>query len=116
MAKAKAKLNNIERLEELAEMYGVQDNPLFLTTLDRYKTQIKVIDTMREALDDAGAIVEKEYVKGRENVYAHPLIKEMPKACDSANKTADMLLKIINSLGAVTETKDPLMEFLGGDS
>ena len=114
MARGRASLKNIDKLKGLAEQYGVENNPLFLTTLDRYTTQMMVIESMREALDAESTIVEKEYVKGRGNVYAHPLIKELPKACDSANKTADMLLKIIDTLGEKKKAVDPLLEFIGG--
>jgi hypothetical protein len=107
--------SNIDRLRSMAEDHGVGENALFLTTLDRYIVQQRIIDMIREELDKSDTTVSKEYVKGRENVYAHPLVKELPKHSDSANKTADLLLKIITSLGEVqAETGDGFESFVEG--
>lgn len=99
MAKQAKKSNNVERIKQMAAEYGCADNALFLTTLDQYIVQQRVIDMIREELDGSDAAISKEYVKGRENLYAHPLIKELPKHSDSANRTAELLLKIITALG-----------------
>ena len=40
-------------------------------------------------------------MKGRENVMANPLVKELPKHMDSANKTLGMMLNIIEGMGGV---------------
>lgn len=103
-----ARSTNINKLKRLAKQYGCEDNPLFLTTLDQYIVQQRVIESIKQTLDESEVAVSKEYVKGRENIYAHPLIKELPKHSDSANKTADMLLKIIQTVGNV---KNPSSSF-----
>lgn len=106
------KKTNIEKLKNLAKQYGCEDNPLFLTTLDQYVVQQRVIESIRDALDASEVAVSKEYVKGRENLYAHPLIKELPKHSDSANRTADMLLKIIQTVGNIKDKSDSFDGFL----
>ena len=87
--------SNIDKLRELASQTGCDSNPLFATALDQYVVQLRVIDLIRHELDNADLAVSKEYVKGRENLYAHPLVKELPKHSDSATKTAAFLWNMI---------------------
>ena len=99
-------------LLRLAEEYGVDDNALFLSAAKEYEIQRKVISTIEEALSNGDPIVVKEYVKGRENTSAHPLIKELPKHIDSANKTLRTMLDIIEGLGVKKSVGNKLDEFL----
>ena len=57
-------------------------------------------------------MMTKEYVKGRENVYSHPLVKELPKHSDSANRTAATILDIIKTFGKEPVQKGKLEEFM----
>lgn len=85
---------------EMAKSYGVENNAMFLTALNQYCTQQKVIETINKVLlEEDSLITTKEYVKNRENVYAHPLIRELPKHSDAANRTASVILDIIKTLG-----------------
>ena len=115
MSRAAGNKKDIKELEEMAARYGVQDNALFKSTLDRYITQQRVIDSIKRAIDEDDVTVTMEYVKGRENAYMHPAVKELPRHADSANKTADMLLKIIMSLGDKNHDIDALMDDLEDD-
>nr|DAX39483.1 MAG TPA: terminase small subunit [Caudoviricetes sp.] len=102
-----------------AEERGVENNFLFVTTFDRYLTQIKILEELKPSIEAEGMTVTKEYVKGRKNVYTNPAISEYNKTTDSANRTVTTLVKIINGFGSNTEKeeKDPLIELLnGGDS
>ena len=57
-------------------------------------------------------IVTKEYVKGRENVCVHPLVQEIPKHVDCANRTLGIIGKIIVERGKEKpDGEDPLNEF-----
>lgn len=101
-----------DNLIELAKSYNVQDNALFVSAAKQYDVQMKVIDMIQNQLEDDGSAVStKEYVKGRENVYANPLIKELPKHSDSANRTLQTMLDIITKLGHKTETESALSKF-----
>lgn len=115
MPKTSVKKTDIKELKALAEKYGVEDNALFQSTLNRYITQQRVIDSIEKAIDEDDVTVTKEYVKGRENAYMHPAVKELPRHADSANKTADMLLKIITSLGDMRHEADALLDALEND-
>lgn len=99
-------------LLRLAEEYGVDDNALFLSAAKEYEIQRKVIVMIEEALANGDPIVVKEYVKGRENTMAHPLIKELPKHIDSANKTLRTMLEIITSIGIKKSAGTKLEEFV----
>ena len=106
------KRNLFDDLVAMAEEYNVSDNTLFLAAANQYSVQQNVIEMIKSQLDDDGSAVStKEYVKGRENVYANPLIKELPKHSDSANKTLQTMLDIITKLGHKTEEKSELSKF-----
>ena len=89
MARASKNKDVLTELIEMAKQYGVNDNAVFVAALDAEDSLMST----------------KEYVKGRENIYAHPLVKELPKHADSANRTAQTILNIIETLGK--KKKDP---------
>lgn len=113
------KLNLQEQAEEIlriAEQHGVEQNFLFLTTFQRYQVQLKILTDLQKKIKDDGALVTKEYVKGRQNVYTHPAISEYNKTCTSANQTVATLIKIIKSLRNAEgdgESDDELLRALG---
>ena len=81
----------------MAEEGGVEQNFFFVTTLERYKTQLSVLDRLREEIDGGELLVKKEYVKGRENLVANPAIGEYNKTSTAANQTAQTLIRIITT-------------------
>lgn len=111
MAKKAERYFDEESILAMAQEYGVDTNPLFIQTLKNYKTiqkSIEGIDQIIHANDDL--TISKEYVKGRENLYLHPAIKELPKQIDASNKTLDKMLDIIEKLGSPRQT-DSFVEF-----
>ena len=71
-----------------------------------------LIAKMREQLEEDGMTVSKEYVKGRENICVHPLIQEIPKHVDCANRTLGILGDIIVKRGKKRPDEiDGLSEF-----
>ena len=101
----------------LAEESGVQSNYFFVTTFERYRVQLKILDDLKKAIDEEGMLVTKEYVKGRKNVYTNPAVGDYNRTTDSANKTVATLMRIIKNFG-VDENKediDPLMEMIQGE-
>ena len=100
------------KLMNLAKLYNVDKNALFVSAAEQYEVQIRVIRMIKKQLDEDGSAVStKEYIKGRENVYANPLIKELPKNVDSANRTLQTMLDIITKLGHKTEPESALTKF-----
>ena len=105
-----------EEILELAEKNGVQTNFFFTTTFQRYLVQIKILEDLEREINDAGALVTKEYVKGRENIYTNPAINAYNNTTNSANKTVTTLLKIVQGFKAEDKEKevDPLLEIING--
>ena len=96
----KQKATTYNELIKMAKVYGVDQNALFVSAAGQYIIQQEVIEKMRAALaEDDRAVVTKEYVKGRENLQANPLILQLPKHIDSANRTLGTMLDIIQKLG-----------------
>ena len=97
-----------------AEAKGVSTNFFFVTTFKRYQVQMKIMNELEKEINDLGATVSKEYVKGRQNVYTNPAIGEYNKTATAANGTVATLLKILTTL-AEEEEKQPadlMQEFL----
>ena len=100
----------------IAQEHGVEQNFLFLTTFQRYQVQLTILNNLQEKIEQDGALVTKEYVKGRENVYTHPAIGEYNKTSTAANQTVATLIKIIKSLRNGEEAdggEDELLKALG---
>lgn len=78
-----------------AEERGISTNYFFVTTFNRYQMQMHILDSLKEAIGQEGAMVEKEYVKGRKNLYTNPAIMEYNRTSTAANQTVITLIKII---------------------
>ena len=105
-----------EKILKIAEEYGVNNNFLFINTFKTYLVQIKILQDLEKAIKRDGAITTKEYVKGRENIYTHPAIKEYNNTVNSANKTVGTLMKIIKNSKEDDDDDgtDPLLDALNG--
>lgn len=104
MAQVKLSYN---KLINMAKQYGVEKNALFIAAANQYVLQQQVLERIKASLDEEDeCTVSKEYVKGRANVYVNPLLKELPKQSDSANKT----LQIIQARRTMLELLSLAME------
>lgn len=81
-----------------AEELGVQTNFFFRTTFKRYQVQMKILNDLEKEINEMGATVKKEYVKGRQNVYTNPAITEYNKTATAANGTVSTLMNIVKNL------------------
>lgn len=116
-----AKINLDEQAKEIiriAEESGVQGNFFFITTFNRYITQLNMLKELEKAMKQDGMLVTKEYVKGRKNVYSSPAVKDYNTTTDSANRTVSTLMKIIRNWNVNDEDEngdiDPLMKIING--
>lgn len=110
MAKQKA---TYDELLKLAKRYNLENNEMFISCASQYDLQQKIIQNIKKAIEEEDSLmVEKEYVKSRTNVYANPLVRELPKHSDSANKTLQMMLNIIESLGSKEAKQSSKLEEL----
>ena len=113
MAKRKKTVQTLDELMAMAKRYHVDQNALYVAAAEQYSTQQKVIRRIRDTIDAADDLtVEKTYLKDTTNAYASPLVRELPKHADSANKTLGVMLDIIAKLGHEDVEKDDLQEFL----
>ena len=113
MAKAKLSLQEqAQKLLEQAEERGVSSNFFFVTTFKRYQVQMKILGDLEVAIEEHGATVTKEYVKGRQNLVANPAITEYNKTATAANGTVSTLINIIKTLSNEPDAIDALSEFL----
>ena len=92
-----------EDLLKMAKSYGVDKNALFLAAAEQYDLQQRVIRLMKEGIEEGDLTTQKTYLKGEKNDYAAPLVKELPKHSDAANRTAGIILDIIVKLGRPVE-------------
>ena len=75
-----------------------------------------MLNDLEKAIKEDGTTVEKEYVKGRKNLYSNPALKDYNTTTDSANRTVSTLMKIIKSynVNETTEEEDPLLKIING--
>ena len=105
-----------EEIIRIAEKYGVEQNFLFITTFKRYQVQLNILTELEKKIKEDGALVTKEYVKGRGNIYTHPAIGEYNKTSQGANQTVATLIKIVKSMRNDDEDgegEDELLSALG---
>ena len=100
------------KLLEQAEERGVSSNFFFVTTFKRYQVQMKILSDLEKAINEYGATVTKEYVKGRQNIVSNPAITEYNKTATAANGTVSTLINIIKTLSNEPDAVDALSEFL----
>lgn len=112
------KMNLNEQAQEIlkiAEKHGVEQNFFFLTTFKRYQVQINILNNLEQSIKELGTLVDKEYVKGRKNVYTNPAITEYNKTSTAANQTVATLMKIITTLREKSDGEDDeLLAFITG--
>ena len=109
--------NQCAQLEKMAQESGLKNDDLFLTTFDRYKTQIEILEQLKAIIEADGIVVTKEYVKGSKNVYTNPAVNSYNRTVDSANKTCATLMKILKEFRVKHESSaedDPLVRALMG--
>lgn len=114
---AKRTLNEqAQEILRIAEESGVQSNFFFITTFKRYEVQLNILTKLEEAIKQEGILVDKEYVKGRKNLYSNPAVSDYNKTTDSANKTVATLMRIIRNFNFAenSEESDPLLAIING--
>lgn len=115
--KKKSLKEQAKEILQMAEDSGLQTNYFFVTTFERYQTQLEILEELKKAIGDEGMLVQKEYVKGRKNLYTNPAVGDYNRTTDSANKTVSTLLRILKSFGADISSEketDPLMDIING--
>lgn len=113
MAKTKMTLQEqANEILERAQERGVSNNFFFVTTFKRYQVQMRILSDLEKSIEEHGATVTKEYVKGRQNLVANPAITEYNKTATAANGTVSTLINIVKSFANEPDAVDALTEFL----
>ena len=100
-----------DSLLKQAEAKGLGNHFFFVSTFERYLVQLDILKDLEKAIKEFGMTVEKEYVKGRQNLVANPAISEYNKTSTAANGTVSTLLNILKSIPAESDGSK-LSEFL----
>lgn len=82
-----------------------------MTTLERYQTQLKVMQQLRTDLATRGALVPAG-PKSRKKTMPNPSIAEYDKVASAANQSVQTMLRICMSLGLASGASDEEVEEL----
>jgi len=111
----KSRLTLQEQANEIllkAQERGVSSNFFFATTFKRYQVQMKILSDLEKSIEEYGATVTKEYVKGRQNLVANPAITEYNKTATAANGTVSTLINIMKTLSDEGQSGGRLQELI----
>ena len=113
MAKDKLTLEQqAAQILQQAEETGIKGNFFFRTTFERYQVQMRILADLEKAIEEYGATVTKEYVKGRQNLVSNPAITEYNKTSTAANGTVATLINILKQLSEGSGNKGKLQEMM----
>lgn len=101
---------DIDKIKSAAAKTGADTHLFYMTTLDRYEQQIKIMQGLKKSIEEHGQFITKEYVKGRENLVLNPAISEYNRTASAANNTVQTLIKIVSAIGASSITDADVTE------
>lgn len=81
-------------------------NRLLEESISVYRTQLRLLDGLEEAIAEHGPLVSKEYVKGRPLIVANPAISEYNKTAAAANRTVKTITRLLEMLKTGEEKHD----------
>ena len=90
------------KLIEFGKIYQVDKEQDFLEAARIYSEEAGLIDQMRDRIAEDGLTVEKTYKTGSVEV-AHPLLSELPRHVESANRCISTISNMISERGARVE-------------
>ena len=92
----------LKKLVAFAKVYQLENEEDFLEAARIYAEEAALIAQMRQILEDEGLTVWKTYKTG-DMLCAHPLLSELPRHVDSANKCLATMGDMITKRGAKSE-------------
>lgn len=103
----------IKEFADKATELGIADDLIFDTTFNRYITQVRMLEDLREQIEESELMVKKSYVKDRENLYVNPAVAEYNKTSTAANQTAVTLVKLMSQLRDTAAEDDGFEDLFG---
>lgn len=98
------------KLIAFAKVYQIENEQDFREAARIYSEEAALIDQMRKTLKEDGLTVVKTYKTGDCEV-AHPLLSELPRHVESANKCLMTISSMIEDRGAKKTTARDLDKF-----
>ena len=105
--KKKSLATQLREIEAEAKKLGMSKNPLYTTTLDRYKVLIQTADNLAKEIENRGYMYETVSAKGEPVLKINPAVTEYNKTSTVANNTAKVLNEILEKAGT-RDTDDAL--------
>jgi hypothetical protein len=99
------------KILQRAKESGSEQSFMFQTTFRRYMECLAHLSELEKAIKEEGALVEKEYVKGRKNLYVNPAINAYNSTVAMANNTAQILMRCIVDPLPGGDTSDAFDDF-----
>ena len=91
-----------KKLIDFAKIYQIDNEEDFREAARIYSEEAALIGKMRDILEEEGLTVYKTYKTG-DQLCAHPLLSELPRHVDSANKCLATMGEMVSKRGAKTE-------------
>jgi hypothetical protein len=88
-----------KKMLDFGKLYQIEGEQDFLEAARIYSEEAALIDQMRDRLDEDGLTVMKTYKTGEVEV-AHPLLSELPRHVESANRCLMTISSMIEDRGA----------------
>ena len=88
-----------KKMLAFGKIYQIEEEQDFMEAARIYSEEAALIDQMRDRLDEDGLTVMKTYKTGDVEV-AHPLLAELPRHVESANKCLMTISSMIKDRGA----------------
>ena len=98
------------KLIAFGKIYQVEKEQDYLEAARIYAEEAALIDQMRDKIAEDGLTVEKTYKTGSVEV-AHPLLSELPRHVESANKCLATIGAMIEDRGAKKQAARDLDQF-----
>ena len=98
------------KLIAFGKIYQVEKEQDYLEAARIYAEEAALIDQMRDRIAEDGLTVEKTYKTGSVEV-AHPLLSELPRHVESANKCLATIGAMIEDRGAKKQAARDLDQF-----
>lgn len=104
MGKKKTPVNASEKyrtelaeIEQAAKDANCDTNFLYRSTLDRYVTQLNLLDQAQNDMNERGLTVVKTTPRGAEIEVANPSIQVYNQTASAANSTVSTLLRVVQT-------------------
>ena len=103
----------IDEFAAAAAELGIADDLIFSTKFSRYIMQVRILEDLKQQIQEGDLMVKKAYVKDRDNLYVNPAVAEYNKTSTAANQTAVTLVKLMTQLREGASEDDGFDEMFG---